>query len=531
MRGVVGETVLGRYRLESLVAEGGFGQVWKARQLSLDRVVAVKFLRPGRREEPSIRERFRREARLLAGIAHPHVVTCHDFDVDPDGDLVLVMEYLEGRTLLDFFRRREVVSLSRIVEWISQASEGLWEAHARGIVHRDVKPSNLFVADCGGRRERLKVIDFGILRADLRAHPDLEGLTRSGMVVGTPEYLAPEVALGRPAAPGSDQYALGLVAFEMIALRKAFPPWEEGGGMARISGRPEGMDFQDTGRRVPPAVREVIWRALSPIPEERYATIREFGEALREGAGLARATGEPPTRVQVAVPGRSDATRTQGTRLEPPPKWRGVGRRAIAGAIGVLLLAVIGAAGLRWLSGAEGNGPSQPGEAVLGQTPPLRPPDLPGMPEPGAPAPQEPEVGKASDSSAGPGGTLVEGPAVGGPAASGAVPAPKPVHAVDSLPPEGRTAAIRGRRESRGAVPGEDSSGRLSLNAMPWADVYLDDRALGRTPIRDLEVPAGDHRVRFVHPSLGEVRRMIRVEAGRAETLGVDLTAQTGPGP
>ena len=545
MRGIAGETVLGRYRLEAPLAEGGFGEVWRARQVSLDRVVAVKFLRPGRREDPAIRERFRREARLLAGIAHPHVVTCHDFDVDPDGDLVLVMEYLEGRTLLDVFRRREVVPLSRIVQWISQASEGLWEAHARGIVHRDVKPSNLFVADFGSRGERLKVIDFGILRADLQAHPDLEGLTRTGMVVGTPEYLAPEVALGRPAGPSADQYALALVAFEMIGLRKAFPPWEEGGGMARIGGRPEGMDFGFTGRRVPPAVQEVLWRALSPIPEERFGSIREFGEALREAAGLAPGTLEAATRVSGGASDAGEDTGTRATRLEPPRPSAGARRRATVVA-GVLAVAFLGGLFLRWASGQRGAGDSPTWEAVHEQAPVQGAVDAGGIQPPGDRSPDGPGggEGEASGTPGGEGaGALREtGSGNAGETAPGEPVAGmgKPAEASpagDGRRPGNPARAARVRRDPKSApresVPAEapGGTGRISLNAMPWAQVYLDDRDLGRTPVRELEVPAGDHRVRFVHPTLGEVRRSIRIPAGGTGSLGVDLTAGTDAGP
>jgi len=524
MRGVVGETVLGRYRLESRLAEGGFGQVWSARQVSLDRPVALKVLRPGRREDPSIRERFRREARALAAISHPHVVTCHDFDVDPDGDLVLVMEYLEGCTLQDLFRRGQMLPLTRVVNWISQAAEGLWEAHARGIVHRDVKPSNLFVADCGSRRERLKVIDFGILRADLRAHPDLQGLTRTGMVVGTPEYLAPEVALGRPADACSDQYGLALVAFELIAMRRAFPGWEEGGGMARMWGRPEGMDFAETGRRVPPAVREVLWRALSPTPEERHATIRDFGAALREAAGLDDGDRETPTRVAVSVGGGSTGTagttetggttRTGVTRVEPSRPRSRLRTWGLPVLAGVLAATVLGGIGLRSVAVPERavdsfqsipgwtglTGPDDAAEADGGELP-----------------------GTAGDE--GGGMAAAVGPEVP------AEPPVAPAEAEHRRSAGDSARAARRMRDSGVAAPTvPEGSGRLSLNAMPWAEVFLDDRFLGRTPIRDLEVPAGVHRLRFVHPSLGEVRRTVQVPAGGTGSLAVDLKSGAADG-
>lgn len=524
MRGVIGETVIGRYRLEKPLSQGGFGEVWRARQLTLDRPVAVKVLRTDRREEATIRERFRREARLLASISHPHVVICHDFDVDPDGDLVLVMEYLEGRTLLDLLQHREVVSLDRIVTWIGQAAEGLWEAHARGIVHRDVKPSNLFVVEWGSRRERLKVIDFGILWADQRVHPDLERLTRTGMVVGTPEYLAPEVALGGPAGPGSDQYALALVAFEMIAGRRAFPPWDAGGGIARMGGRPDGMDFGRTGRQVPPAVVEALWRALSPIPEERHPTIRDFGDALREAAGLGPAGPEAVTRVRIGGTEDGETTRTKVTSLEPPPRSRRPGRWV---AVGVALLGAVALAGTwAWRSSGPGNRPDGSPETVLpGLAAAVASGDLGVAPD----ADPQPLAVHDVGTALAPMGPGAEDP--DGPVARPLAEAHPRQEGPSRGPPLLRDSATGGPGLSQAPPPSpavQVAPGRLSINARPWAEVSLDGRAIGRTPIRDLEVPAGEHRVRFTHPTLGEVQQTVRILSGRHERLMVDLSTPTG---
>jgi len=143
--------VLGRYRLEVQVGEGGFGRVFLARQVAFDRQVAVKAASP-ERGDAIARERFKREAVLVASMNHPAIVTYHDFGVDDDGDLILVMEYLRGGTLSEVVRRKKALPLATVARLLAQAAAGLAEAHRHGIVHRDVKPSNLFVVDPGTPR-------------------------------------------------------------------------------------------------------------------------------------------------------------------------------------------------------------------------------------------------------------------------------------------------------------------------------------------------------------------------------------------
>jgi serine/threonine-protein kinase len=528
VKGEAGERVLGRFRLEHPIGEGGFGCVYLGRQDALDREVAIKAARPGRRDDDGVRERFRREALLVAGINHPNVVTYHDFGVDDDGDLVLVMEHLQGCSLLDVLRRRRPVPLADVARWMADAAAGLHEAHARGLVHRDVKPSNLFLVAPGTRSERLKVIDFGILLADRQAHPELVDLTRSDAFIGTPEYVAPEMMLGRNLDGRADQYALALVAFELIAGRRPFPPADDGGLLIRLSERPEALDFRETGRRVPPAVSAALWKALSPSPAERFPTITAFGDALRDAvAGFDEAGHGDRTRL--VRDAASDPTRTLSTVDEEQAGADAAARRTPNGAprmkVGVRRVAWLAAgllvAGLAvgaWLAvPGAGSEESSGGAAVVAGVEPA------GVAVAAVAAVPPPPVASA------------DAPAAVAAAPIPSVP-PKPVRApsIRAVQPRSRPSSsesVAHAEPASVAAPdvappplsqaGEPEAGILALNAHPWAEVFVDGRAVGRTPILSYKAAAGSHRIEFRHPSLG-MRVVTRsLAAGTKEVVSV----------
>lgn len=554
MKGEAGERVLGRYRLEHPIGEGGFGQVFLGRQVALDREVAIKASRPNRRDDEGTRERFRREALLVAGINHPNVVTYHDFGVDEDGDLVLVMEHLKGCSLLDVLRRGRPVPLLDVARWMAEAAAGLNEAHARGLVHRDVKPSNLFLVAPGTRSERLKVIDFGILLADPRAHPELQGLTRSDAFIGTPEYVAPEMMLGRGLDGRADEYALALVAFELITGRRPFPAADEGGLLMRLSERPAGLDFRDTGRRVPPGVSAALWRALSPSPGERYPTITAFGDALRDAVSGFDEDGHGD-RTQAEREVATAETRMLATRAQERPATRedpvfapraGRARVRLAWGIAVIVAAGLGGgAALAWM-GAGGPGArdegtvtevrepepteGRSGPEVFAEVESLRPADLSGVGSPDDRPVRAIVPAHASMTTAAP----VPLPAGSPPSSSGAdrrrtgVQAAQADHA--SRPAVSATVApsLRPVEAPAAASSGPGASGSLVLNALPWADVFVDGRSVGRTPIMGLTVDAGEHRIEFRHPLLGTRAVQRDVAAGVREVVKVRMEEAAG---
>src|ERR671935_287355 len=210
---VVGEVVTGRYVLEELVRAGGMSSVFKARDTLLERRVALKILHPHFTDDEQYVERFRREARAVASLSHPNIVTILDRGED-EGRQFLVFELVEGQTLADVLREEGRLPVRRALEIAIQVARGLAFAHEQGLVHRDVKPQNVILNGDGCA----KVTDFGIARS-----LDVQGVTQSGAVLGTSNYIAPEQASGRPVDQTTDVYSLGVVLYELLTGEVPFP--------------------------------------------------------------------------------------------------------------------------------------------------------------------------------------------------------------------------------------------------------------------------------------------------------------------
>jgi serine/threonine-protein kinase len=213
---MIGRVVAGRYRLESRLGEGGMGVVYRARHVLIDRVVALKLIRPDLRGETHLRAWMLREARAANRVDHAHIIDIHDIGETEEGELYLVMEYLVG-TALSAELARGPMSLSRGVDILEQMCAALGRAHDLGVVHRDLKSDNILLSTKGGRKDFVKILDFGL--AHLAMDPRL---APKGAVFGTPEYMAPEQARGEEAGPQSDLYALGVLFFEMLTGQLPF---------------------------------------------------------------------------------------------------------------------------------------------------------------------------------------------------------------------------------------------------------------------------------------------------------------------
>ena len=216
---IVGEILADRYRIDGRLGAGGMASVWLAHDLRLDRDVAVKVLLPNLAADPSVAQRFEREARSLAAAAHPGVVAVFDVEPgDPDGgrEPFYVMELAEGGSFAERLARPGRMRAEEVVATVGAVGEGLAELHRRGIVHRDIKPHNIVFA--GGRP---KLADFGLARSE--GAIDATGLTATGATMGTLAYLAPELLGGAPATPASDVYALGVVTFQALTGRLPRP--------------------------------------------------------------------------------------------------------------------------------------------------------------------------------------------------------------------------------------------------------------------------------------------------------------------
>jgi serine/threonine-protein kinase len=267
---------LGRYRLKRLLATGGMGEIWVAYHSALKRDVAVKILRPDRQERSGAAARFEREARATAELRHPNTIRVYDYGVTEDGLWYYVMELLDGETLAEHVARMGALPPARAVHIVGQAARALGEAHERGIVHRDVKPENLFLTSLGGEHDFLKVLDFGIAKLD-----HVGGTTtETGLVAGTPAYLSPEVAMGQPADARSDVYALGAVLYHLLCGK---PPFEAENAAALFFAHVHEAVVAPSatlGRALPPDLEAIVLRALEKDPAKRYANAADFALAL-----------------------------------------------------------------------------------------------------------------------------------------------------------------------------------------------------------------------------------------------------------
>ncbi len=270
---------LGRYRLKRRIATGGMGDVWVAYHSGLKRDVAVKILRPEEQaRSASALARFEREVHATAELAHPNTVRVFDYGATEDGLWYYVMELLEGETLATHVERCGPLPPARAVHIVGQAARAIAEAHERGIVHRDIKPDNLFLTSLGGEHDFVKVIDFGIAKVD---RVDVT-MTGSGLVMGTPEYMSPEVAKGEPADARSDVYALGEVLYFLMCGKPPFQAESIGAVMFAQVHEPARPPSRVLGRQLPCDVEGVVMRALQKAPAARYATAAELAMALSQ---------------------------------------------------------------------------------------------------------------------------------------------------------------------------------------------------------------------------------------------------------
>jgi serine/threonine-protein kinase len=269
---------LGRYRLKRRLASGGMGDVWVAYHPGLKRDVAVKILRDDQRNESdNAVKRFEREARATAELLHPNTIRVFDYGSTEDGLLYYVMELLEGETLGAHVERLGPLPAARAVHIMGQAARALAEAHERGIVHRDVKPDNIFLTSLGGEHDFVKVLDFGI--AKITSDPEA-AMTGTGFMLGTPLYMSPEVLGGEQADARSDVYALGAVLYYLLCGK---PPFDGDSPSSVILGHLSRTPLSPSiylRNPLSEELEEIVMRALRKEPEARYSSAADFAMAL-----------------------------------------------------------------------------------------------------------------------------------------------------------------------------------------------------------------------------------------------------------
>src|SRR5437870_5825162 len=256
-----------RYEIKQQVARGGMAEVFLARDLLLDRPVALKVLFPEFAADRSFVERVRREARAAANLNHPNIVSVYDWG-EEDGTYFIVMEYVKGRSLRQLIRTEGPLHPQRVAEIGAEIASALAFAHQNGVIHRDVKPGNVVISPSG----QVKVTDFGIARAAGNAQ---EALTQTGAVMGTATYFSPEQAQGRPIDPRSDVYALGIVLYEMLVGR---PPFYNENPVTVAYQHVQETPVPPSQRNpdVPPPLEAIVLKALAKNPANRYASAQDL---------------------------------------------------------------------------------------------------------------------------------------------------------------------------------------------------------------------------------------------------------------
>ncbi|ETA08180.1 MULTISPECIES: protein kinase domain-containing protein [Gordonia] len=364
-----GTTIGDRYRLIRLIATGGMGQVWEALDTRLNRRVAVKVLKAEYTNDPEFIARFRAEAQTTAKLNNPGIANVFDYGETPDyngGDPLayLVMELVDGEPLNSVISRLGRLSLTNTLDMLEQTGRALQAAHSQGLVHRDVKPGNILITPAG----QVKITDFGIAKA-----VDSAPVTKTGMVMGTAQYISPEQATGDEATAASDVYSLGVVGYEALTGRRPFL----GDGAITVAMKHIRESPPPLPPNLPSGVRELIEITMAKDPRQRYANGGEFADAVAAvragrrpprpgaiagaaaGAAGAAALGNTVATRATTAPGTASRPvtprPTSRTAVAPPPdnSWT-TGQKVLAGVAAALLVGAIGLIGF-YLVSSGGN--------------------------------------------------------------------------------------------------------------------------------------------------------------------------------
>jgi serine/threonine-protein kinase len=461
----------GKYRMDRLLGKGGMGAVFLAHDLALDREVAIKVLPPDVAQDEQVVRRFQQEAKTAAKLDHPNIIPI--YRVESEGGLhYFVMKYIVGTSLEDLLEKRQPLPVPEIQHILWEAACALGHAHQRGVVHRDVKPANIMFDHDG----RVMLTDFGISKALQAA----TGFTATGMIIGTPHYMAPEQGKGAPVDGRADQYSLGVVGYRMITAELPF----SGDSVHTIIYKhiyeaPPLVSAKRPG--IPGTLTAAISRALSKDPDARYPTMEDFATAVwpeqpvaaptrGRGAGRprARTTADAPTEITGAPTTPLPAGGRRGkTPAAPAPRQR----KSRTGAVIGLVVVAAGVGGYLALNGRRAPG-SKPGAS--------------------APAPVVDTV-RIEDT-------------VRVPAQPVASPTPPPARRVGRAKPQATPPP----------TPATEPQGLLTINADPFGEVYIDNVDVGQTPVVEYVVKPGRRTIRIEHPGFKTVTETVQVDANNS---------------
>ncbi len=500
------DVLLGRYRLEEKIGEGGMGTVFIAHDAELDRKVAVKLLAATLVNDPEVRERFEREARLTAKLDHPNIIPIYDVG-SHEGRPFIVMKLLQGDSLVGRLRAKGGFTAEETLKLMRQLALGLDYLHGQGFIHRDIKAANIFVSPEG----LATILDFGILRQKSAT----SGITRTGMVMGTPHYMAPEQALGlKDVDHRVDLYALAVVLFECLTGTLPFEADSEL-RLIQLQAHAPVPEILDRAPWIPRPVADVVKKALSKRPDDRYSTAAELVAAL-EAAYLEAKTSKSALPVVAAPPPAVPAHTAPSLRrlnskvssaalpaVKADPTTRELSAALHASRRPWVLFAVLGLC----LVGAGLYFALRPGDVpIVG---------VPVLPQVDAGAPMLAVVEDA-------GAEVVEGPDAGEALIAEAV--------IDAgveapVPPDAGAAVVvvdPGLKR-----PGAKKRGRVNVITTHagepyWAQVSIDGVPKGRTPLL-LELPIGRYQMRVERPGFRSLSREIRVGTGRPVVVRLEL--------
>ncbi len=450
--------VEGKYEITRMLGKGGMGAVFLAHDLTLDREVAIKVLPPDISQDPKVIQRFQQEAKTAAKLDHTNIIPI--YRVESEGGLnYFVMKYIAGTSLEDVLEQKQPLSADYVQRVLWEAACALGHAHQRGIVHRDVKPANIMF----DHDSRVMLTDFGISKALQAA----SGFTGTGMIIGTPHYMAPEQAKGQQVDGRADQYSLGVVGYRMITQQLPF----SGDSVHTILYKhifEQAPRTSSIRQDMPPHLSEAISRALAKEPEQRFPTMEDFASAVwpeqpvsaPTKGGKATAARRPPPRTHGPVTADTPTEVTSAPTTPIPRSGVKVGgskkKSGVGLYVGIAVVAVAGVGGYL---------------AFAGKTDQAAPPATGG------------------------GAAAVESTRV-------SAPPPAPVEttsrATQTAPPPRRQTPRRETRQTTTPPPTAPAAGQgfITVNSDPPGEVFVDGRDVGSTPVIEFGVSAGRHTIR-----------------------------------
>mgnify|MGYP002137125227 CR=1 FL=1 len=345
---LIGHVLAERYRLIKLIGEGGMGSVYQAEHTTIGRKLAIKVLAPEYGDSPEVVARFLQEARTASMLHHEHIVDITDFGYTKQGLAFLTMEHLEGENLADLLEREGRLPWTRVRRMILQICRALHAAHEKGIIHRDMKPDNCFRIKRGGNQDFIKILDFGIAKVITDGsltgrHERPKMATEAGTLLGTPEYMAPEIARDQKADARVDVYSLGILMYELLTGSVPFKGTTFMGTVAmQMVDEPQPPSLRAPDANIPPPIETVILLALRKDPSERFQSVRELAEAIIDADKTLRQTHQGLPALRFESGDYAAASSHSGGQAENASGMLRTGSYATVGGTGATLPPIAG---------------------------------------------------------------------------------------------------------------------------------------------------------------------------------------------